>query len=91
MPGTAEPADDPAPTREREVISAFAEITREAITDTRLEDLLTLVGRQLCQLLGVTDALSTCATAAATAGGRVLPGRRQHHRGRPAPGIGLRR
>ncbi len=54
VPGTAEPADDPAPTREREVISAFAEITREAITDTRLEDLLTLVGRQLCQLLGVT-------------------------------------
>ena len=44
VPGTAEPADDPAPTREREVISAFAEITREAITDTRLEDLLTWSG-----------------------------------------------
>ncbi|GLZ46917.1 hypothetical protein Acsp06_31020 [Actinomycetospora sp. NBRC 106375] len=40
--------------REREVIAAFAEITTEAITATRLEDLLALVGQKLCQLLGVS-------------------------------------
>lgn len=51
--GGVEP-DPGSITREREVISAFAEITTEAITDTKLEDLLTLVGRQLSRLLGVT-------------------------------------
>ncbi|MHC1560516.1 GAF domain-containing protein [Actinomycetospora sp. C-140] len=40
--------------REREVIAAFAEITTEAITATRLEDLLALVGQKLCHLLGVS-------------------------------------
>ncbi|MGP3706225.1 GAF domain-containing protein [Gordonia paraffinivorans] len=40
--------------RERDVIAAFSEITTEAITDTRLEDLLSLVGQKLCGLLGVT-------------------------------------
>ncbi|MEV8606939.1 GAF domain-containing protein [Amycolatopsis sp. NPDC051373] len=40
--------------REREVIAAFSEITTEAITTTRLEDLLGLLGKQLCHLLGVT-------------------------------------
>ena len=40
--------------RERDVIAAFAEITTEAITDTKLEDLLSLVGQKLCALLGVT-------------------------------------
>ncbi|MDJ0452675.1 helix-turn-helix domain-containing protein [Gordonia amicalis] len=40
--------------REREVIAAVAEITTEAITDTKLEDLLSLVGQKLCALLGVT-------------------------------------
>ncbi|KAA9166330.1 GAF domain-containing protein [Amycolatopsis acidicola] len=40
--------------REREVIAAFSEITTEAITTTRLEDLLSLLGKQLCHLLGVT-------------------------------------
>lgn len=52
----AEPAvsAEPSGTQEAQVISAFAEITTEAITDIKLEDLLTLVGRQLCQLLGVT-------------------------------------
>lgn len=44
----------PATGRERDVIAAFAEITTEAITDTRLEDLLSLVGQKLCALLGVT-------------------------------------
>lgn len=39
---------------EREVITAFAEITTEAITATRLEDLLALVGQKLCHLLGVS-------------------------------------
>lgn len=39
--------------REREVIAAFADITTEAITATRLEDLLALVGQKLCHLLGV--------------------------------------
>lgn len=42
------------PHREREVIAAFSEITTEAITTTRLEDLLGLLGKQLCHLLGVT-------------------------------------
>jgi sugar diacid utilization regulator len=40
--------------REREVIDAFSEITTEAITTTRLEDLLGLLGKKLCHLLGVT-------------------------------------
>ncbi|MFD2399234.1 hypothetical protein ACFSVJ_24135 [Prauserella oleivorans] len=39
--------------RERDVIAAFSEITTEAITATRLEGLLSLLGRKLCQLLGV--------------------------------------
>ncbi|WP_339122835.1 helix-turn-helix domain-containing protein [Pseudonocardia sp. D17] len=39
--------------REREVIAAFAEITTEAITAPGLEDLLQLIGRQLCRLLAV--------------------------------------
>ena len=45
------PGDGP---REREVIAAFAEITTEAITATRLENLLALVGQKLCHLLGVS-------------------------------------
>ncbi len=40
--------------REWDVVSAFSELTTEAITATRLEDLLCLVGEQLCHLLGVT-------------------------------------
>lgn len=40
--------------REREVIAAFSEITTEAITSAKLTDLLTLVGKQLCHLIGVT-------------------------------------
>lgn len=40
--------------REREVIAAFSEVTTEAITSAKLEDLLCLVGKQLCWLLGVT-------------------------------------
>lgn len=40
--------------RERDVIAAFSEITNEAITSASLEDLLRLVGKQLCYLLGVT-------------------------------------
>uniref|UniRef100_UPI003D91EA4C helix-turn-helix domain-containing protein n=1 Tax=Gordonia sp. B7-2 TaxID=3420932 RepID=UPI003D91EA4C len=49
-------ADPPSAlvSREREVIAAFAQVTTEAITDAKLEDLLTLVGRRLCALLGVT-------------------------------------
>ncbi|MCH5642140.1 MULTISPECIES: GAF domain-containing protein [unclassified Gordonia (in: high G+C Gram-positive bacteria)] len=49
-------ADPPSTlvSREREVIAAFAQVTTEAITDAKLEDLLTLVGRRLCALLGVT-------------------------------------
>lgn len=39
--------------RERDVIAPFSEITTEAITATRLEGLLSLLGRKLCQLLGV--------------------------------------
>jgi sugar diacid utilization regulator len=57
MAGTL-PAACPTPhegtSREREVIAAFAEITTEAITATRLEDLLALVGQKLCDLLGVS-------------------------------------
>ncbi|MBA4021628.1 MAG: CdaR family transcriptional regulator [Gordonia sp.] len=45
---------DSTSTREREVIAAFSEITTEAITDAKLEDLLCLVGQKLCQLMGVT-------------------------------------
>ena len=48
----ARPDADSGP-REREVIAAFADITTEAITATRLEDLLALVGQKLCLLLGV--------------------------------------
>ena len=40
--------------REREVIAAFGEITTEALTSTPLENLLGLLGKQLCHLLGVT-------------------------------------
>lgn len=40
--------------RERDVIAAFSEVTTEAITAAKLEDLLRLVGKQLCHLLGVT-------------------------------------
>lgn len=40
--------------RERDVIAAFSEITNEAITTPRLEDLLGLLGKKLCHLLGVT-------------------------------------
>jgi sugar diacid utilization regulator/GAF domain-containing protein len=40
--------------REREVIAAFSEITTEAITAASQEDLLKLVGKQLCHLLGVS-------------------------------------
>ncbi|MQA13607.1 MAG: GAF domain-containing protein [Pseudonocardiaceae bacterium] len=40
--------------RERDVIAAFSEITTEAITATKLEGLLRLIGKQLCHLLGVT-------------------------------------
>lgn len=36
------------------MIAAFSEITNEAITTPRLEDLLGLLGKKLCQLLGVT-------------------------------------
>ncbi|MDQ0382303.1 GAF domain-containing protein [Amycolatopsis thermophila] len=39
--------------RERDVIAAFSEVTTEAITATRLEGLLGLLGRKLCHLLGV--------------------------------------
>lgn len=51
--------DDPRPSsgrapRERDVIAAFSEITTEAITASRLEDLLALVGQKLCHLLGVS-------------------------------------
>ena len=52
-------SDDPpipgasAGRRERDVIAAFSEITTEAITATRLEDLLRLIGKQLCRLLDV--------------------------------------
>jgi sugar diacid utilization regulator/GAF domain-containing protein len=49
----ARPDPDAGP-REREVIAAFARITTEAITATRLEDLLALVGHKLCDLLGVS-------------------------------------
>ena len=48
----ARPDEESGP-REREVIAAFADITTEAITATRLEDLLALVGQKLCLLLGV--------------------------------------
>ncbi|WP_279099724.1 helix-turn-helix domain-containing protein [Gordonia bronchialis] len=49
-------ADPPSTllSRERAVIAAFSQVTTEAITDAKLEDLLTLVGRRLCRLLGVT-------------------------------------
>ena len=47
-PGTA------APHRERAVIDAFSEVTTEAITTTRLQDVLGLLGKKLCHLLGVT-------------------------------------
>lgn len=40
--------------RERDVIAAFSEITTEAITTAPLEDLLSLLGKQLCRLLGVS-------------------------------------
>ncbi len=40
--------------RERDVIAAFSELTTEAITAAKLEDLLRLVGRQLCHLLRVS-------------------------------------
>lgn len=45
---------DSAAHREREVIAAFSEITNEAITSASLENLLGLLGKQLCHLLGVT-------------------------------------
>jgi len=45
---------DGVPHREREVIAAFSEITNEAIATPRLADLLGLLGKQLCHLLGVT-------------------------------------
>jgi len=44
----------PAARREREVIAAFSEITTEAITAASQEDLLRLMGKQLCHLLGVS-------------------------------------
>lgn len=40
--------------RERDVIAAFSEVMTKAITSAELEDLLCLVGKQLCHLLGVT-------------------------------------
>lgn len=40
--------------RERDVIAAFSQITNEAVTSASLEDLLLLVGKQLCHLLGVS-------------------------------------
>lgn len=50
--GTWRPAGtDP---RERDVIAAFSEVMTKAITSAELEDLLTLVGKQLCHLLGVS-------------------------------------
>ena len=50
-----EPAPGPAaPHRERAVIDAFSEVTTEAITTTRLQDVLGLLGKKLCHLLGVT-------------------------------------
>lgn len=55
---TPGPSTGPAPVdvthRERDVIAAFSEVTTEAITSAKLEDLLCLVGKQLCRLLGVT-------------------------------------
>jgi sugar diacid utilization regulator len=50
----ARPAEPGVPHREREVIAAFSEFTNEAITTPRLADLLGLLGKQLCHLLGVT-------------------------------------
>lgn len=40
--------------RERDAIAAFSEVMTKAITSAELEDLLCLVGKQLCHLLGVT-------------------------------------
>lgn len=53
QPGCASSWTDAAH-RERDVIVAFGEITNEAITSANQEDLLCLVGKQLCHLLGVT-------------------------------------
>ncbi len=50
--GCSRSADEPS--RERQVIAAFEEITAEAIADAQLEYLLRSVGRKLCKLLGVT-------------------------------------
>ena len=50
----AHPAVPAGSPREREVIAAFSEITTEAITASRLEDLLALIGQKLCHLLGVS-------------------------------------
>jgi len=52
--------------RERDVIAAFSEITTEAITDAKLEDLLQLVGQKLCRLMGVTR----CSVYLRRSGGR---------------------
>ncbi len=48
------PSSSPHGPREREIIAAFGEITTEAITASRLDDLLALVGKKLCDLLGVS-------------------------------------
>lgn len=53
-PRGADGAPPPTRPRERDVIVAFSEITTQAITDAKLEDLLCLVGKKLCHLLGVT-------------------------------------
>lgn len=41
------------PRRHRDIVDAFRRIAAEAITAPRLEDLLKLVGKQLCHLIGV--------------------------------------
>lgn len=53
-PAPRRPAAPEVPHRERDVIAAFSEITNEAITTPRLEDLLGLLGKKLCHLLSVT-------------------------------------
>jgi sugar diacid utilization regulator/GAF domain-containing protein len=40
--------------RHRAVIDAFAQVTTEAITSASLQDLLDLIGRKLCAVLGAT-------------------------------------
>lgn len=56
VPTARRSGDPPTPgagSRERDVIAAFSEVTTEAITATGLEDLLRLIGQQLCLLLDV--------------------------------------